>query len=49
MQAEAQWWGRRHRCNSGPGPLMLHFGLQVRVSAALGDQTVPGGEKFSGP
>lgn len=40
----------KHRCNrgAGSGALILYFGLQVTVSPALGDQTIIGGEKFSG-
>lgn len=49
MEAEAQWWGRRHRCDSGPGPgaLILYLGLQVtEFLLLLGTKLLLGGRSF---
>lgn len=50
MKAEAQWWGRRHRCSSrtGPGALVLYLGLQVMEFPLLLGTKLIGSEKFSG-
>lgn len=49
MKAEAQWWGRRHRCNSGAGPgaLALYLGLQVmEFPMLLGTKLLVGVRSF---
>lgn len=49
MKAEAQWWGRRHRCSSGAGPgaLVLYLGLQVmEFPLLLGTKLLVGVRSF---